>query len=259
MLIRLQLADAQIVAQVCGEGAPLLMLHGFPATRQLWDPMVEILIARGYRCIVPDLVGYGESEAHEGVRVDMASQARWLWQLLDELNLERLVLVAHDVGSAAAQLMAAQAPRRTRALVVVDGVHETEWAMHAIASIRDWPPGEAARLQPVLLRRLGKSPPLRALLARYEGERGGQQLIRAARDLEPRQTAGITARLREAGTNALVLWGRDDPYLPLESVARPLAAQLDAPLQVLPGGHFTPLDCPQEVVAQLCSFLDSLA
>lgn len=259
MLIRLQFADAQIVAQDSGEGAPLLLLHGFPATRQLWEPVTEILVTRGYRCLVPDLIGYGESSAPDGVRIDMMSQAGWLWQLLDELNLEHLVLIAHDVGSAAAQLMAAQAPQRVRALVVLDGVHETEWAMHAIASIRDWPASEAGRLQPLLLRRLGRSPLLRALLAPYEGERGGRQLIRAARDLEPRQTEGITQRLREAGTTALILWGRDDPYLPLESVARPLAAQLNAPLRLLPGGHFTPLDCPREVAAQLCSFLASLA
>jgi pimeloyl-ACP methyl ester carboxylesterase len=58
--------------------------------------------------------------------------------------------------------------------------------------------------------------------------------------------------------SACVLWGRDDRYLVVDSVARPLAALLGAPLVLLPGGHFTPSDCPTEVVAALCDFFARL-
>lgn len=253
-----RVADAAIVLDDAGEGAPILLLHGFPATRHLWARVAPALVDLGFRVLVPDLVGYGESEAPAGVRVDMFSQARWMLELLDAVGVARAVVVAHDVGSAAAQLMLAMAPQRVRGLVILDGVYKDEWAMDAIASIQTWDPSEAGRLFPVLARRLGKSKEMRELLAAYEGERGGQRLIRAARDLDPNQTKDIGEALRNSRVPALVLWGDQDQFLPVDTVARPLAAVLNAPLVLLPGGHFTPVDSSVEVVAALRDFLTKL-
>src|ERR1700732_1442355 len=179
----IQVTDATIALDDTGEGIPVLLLHGFPATRHLWARVAPLLADAGFRVLVPDLVGYGASEAATGVRVDMASQARWMLELLDALGLARAAVVAHDVGSAAAQLMVASAPQRVRGLAVLDGVYAGEWAMEAIASIQAWDPADAHRLFKVLARRLAKGGPLREILAEYDGARGGLRLIRAARDL----------------------------------------------------------------------------
>ncbi len=251
----IQVTDATIALDDAGEGAPVLLLHGFPATRHLWSLVAPSLIEAGFRVLVPDLVGYGASAAPAGVRIDMASQARWMLQLLDALGLARAAVVAHDVGSAAAQLMLASAPERVRGLAVLDGVHAGQWAMDAVTSIQAWAPADAGRLFPVLARRLAKGGALREVLAAYEGEQGGLRLIRAARDLDPRQTEHIGEALRRSGVPALVLWGERDVYLPIDTVARPLAQLLGAALVVLPGGHFTPIDCPGEVAAALREFL----
>jgi pimeloyl-ACP methyl ester carboxylesterase len=125
------------------------------------------------------------------------------------LGIARAVVVAHDVGSAAAQLMVASAPRRVRGLAVLDGVCAGEWAMEAVASIQSWDPADARRLFPVLPRRLAKSSALREMVAAYEGEQGGLRLIRAARDLDPRQTEYIGEALRSSGVPALILWGEN--------------------------------------------------
>jgi pimeloyl-ACP methyl ester carboxylesterase len=154
------------------------------------------------------------------------------------------VIVAHDVGTAAAQLLTVAAPQRVKRLVLMDGIHETEWAMKAVESIRAWDPAEAARLQPVLARRL-KS--IRALLDAYAGEEGGRRLIHAARCLNPLETQGITARLRATGVPIRVLWGDADAYLPADTVGRPLAEALGAGLTLLRGGHFLPADNPDDV------------
>jgi pimeloyl-ACP methyl ester carboxylesterase len=256
---RLELSNAVMEFDDAGAGAPILLLHGFPATRRLWSQVIPLLVARGIRAIAPDLVGYGSSAPGPGVRIDMASQARWMWQLLDVLEIERTFLVAHDVGSAVAQLMVAASPARVRGLVILDGVYETEWAMDAIESIRDWDTAEAHRLFPVLLRRLGKSQHLREMLAAYAGDVGGKRLIQAARDLEPDQTAAVGQALRASRVRSLVLWGRDDRYLDLDTVARPLAGLLSAPLAILSGGHFTPSDCPREVSDAVCDFVAASA
>lgn len=253
-----RLTNAELAVDDVGSGIPILMLHGFPATRRLWNDVVPMLVDHGLRTIVPDLVGYGASTPHDDARVDMASQARWMWELLDTLGIERTVIVAHDVGSAAAQLMVISSPNRVRGLVILDGVHAGEWAMDAVESIRTWMPSEAHRLFPILARRLGKSDLMREILGAYVGEAGGLRLIRAAGDLDPSQTSQIGEALRASRVRALVLWGRDDRYLGVDTVGRPLADLLGAPLVQLPGGHFTPIDCPREVSAAVRDFVVTL-
>jgi len=254
----IQIRDVRVCLEDEGDGSPLLLLHGFPATRHLWSRVAPMLVSAGFRVLIPDLVGYGDSEAPTGARVDMRSQAGWMLELLDRLGVGYPVIIAHDVGSAAAQLMVVNAPDRVRGLAILDGVYAAEWAMGAIANIQAWDPADAHRLSPVLARRLGKSAALREMLTSYQGERGGLRLIRASRDLDPSQTADIGERLRASSVPAIVLWGQQDEFLPLREVGQPLAELLNAPLVELPGGHFTPLDCPMEVAEALRSFLESL-
>jgi pimeloyl-ACP methyl ester carboxylesterase len=255
MATRIELSHATLELDDVGKGPPVILLHGFPATRYLWSRIVPPLVEAGYRLLVPDLVGYGASIAPTGILLDMASQSRWLLEMMDVLGIAQASVIAHDVGSAAAQIMVANAPQRVRNLVVLDGVCGREWAIDAIAGIQAWNPQDARRLFPVLLRRLGKSPALREMLGAYEGERGGLRLIRAAQDLDPRQTEQITQSLRASRVPALVLWGAHDEFLPVDKVGRPLAELLGARLEILPGAHFTPLDCPAEVAAALQDFL----
>jgi pimeloyl-ACP methyl ester carboxylesterase len=236
-----------------GRGDPVVLLHGFPTSRLLWQRVVPRLAAR-FRVLAPDLLGYGKSSG--GGPVDLASQADAVLRLLDVLDLPRVALVAHDVGTAAAQILAVRAPDRLRALVLIDGVHAGAWAMEAVESIRTWDPAKAASLAKVLARTMRvKDPALREIVASYEGEEGGRRLIRAAQAFDPRQTESIGEKLRDLAMPSLVVWGEHDEYLPLREVGEPLAKSLRARLVVLPGGHFLPLDAPEELTATLLSFL----
>ena len=91
MSANIRLTDVEICLDDTGSGIPLLLLHGFPATRQLWEQVTPALVQGGYRVIAPDLVGYGSSSAAAALRIDMASQARWMWELLDVLAIERVM------------------------------------------------------------------------------------------------------------------------------------------------------------------------
>jgi pimeloyl-ACP methyl ester carboxylesterase len=84
-----------------GDGAPVLMLHGFPDSSRSWRHQVPALTAAGFRCIVPDLHGCGESEAPAEVSAYAIPQvADDLIAMLDQLGIEKVQLVAHDWGSA---------------------------------------------------------------------------------------------------------------------------------------------------------------
>lgn len=259
----IHLGQASVQFDDEGRGDPVLLLHGFPTTRLLWNRVTPLLAEAGLRVIAPDLVGYGQSSCPPAAEPDMASQAGWMLALLDALGIARAAVVAHDVGAAAAQLVVARAPERAAALVVIDGVHGAEWAMEAVAPILTW--AEPARLFRVLVRQLRTSGPrrlgegvVREVLAPYEREEGAAKLIRAARALHPEQTVEIMPALRARRVPARVLWGEHDAYLALDTVGRPLAELLGAKLVVLPGGHFVPLDCPREVADAVVSFVAQL-
>jgi pimeloyl-ACP methyl ester carboxylesterase len=96
------------------------------------------------------------------------------------------------------------------------------------------------------------------MLAPYQGEEGGLRLIRAARALDPSETASRVDAIRAARVPALVLWGESDRYLPVDTVARPLALLLRAELRLLRGGHFLPAEAPQAFAAQVIEFASSL-
>ena len=244
-----------------GRGDPVLLLHGFPTSRRMWKGVAAPLVEAGFRVIVPDLVGYGGSHCPPGAAPDMASQAGWMLGLLDALGVGQVALVAHDIGTAAAQIMVTRAPERFRALVLMDGVHGDEWGADAVEPILTW--AEPARLFRVLLRQLRASgasgrldeAAVREVLAPYEGEEGGAKLVRAALAMRPEQVEEIQQALRERRVPALVLWGARDAYLDVEKVGLPLAELLGATLNVLPAGHFLPMELPGEVAAAVREFL----
>ena len=71
-----RLTNATIALDDVGEGAAVLLLHGFPTTRLLWSQVTPALVAAGFRVLMPDLAGYGTSQSDAGVPVDMARQAQ---------------------------------------------------------------------------------------------------------------------------------------------------------------------------------------
>ena len=103
-----------------GDGPPVVLLHGWPGGRGDYR-LVEPLLTDAADVVVPDLRGFGESDAHlvppdEGYTA--VAQARSVTGLLDELGLGPVVLAGYDIGSRIAQTVASQSPERVRALVV---------------------------------------------------------------------------------------------------------------------------------------------
>ncbi len=97
-----------------GEGAPLLLLHGWPEFWMTWEPVMERLSGR-YRLIAPDLRGFGDSDKPNGP-FGPADHAADLLALLDALGIERAGVIGHDVGGAAMQPLARNAPDRVAGL-----------------------------------------------------------------------------------------------------------------------------------------------
>jgi len=107
-----------------GDGAPVLLLHGWPDSARLWRHQVPVLAASGFRVITPDLRGFGRSERPAEVRsYQLRNVVADISALLDQLGVPSAHVVGHDWGSALAWLTAIRHPDRVRTLTVISGPH----------------------------------------------------------------------------------------------------------------------------------------
>lgn len=103
-----------------GQGAPVVLLHGFPETNFAWRFQIPVLAER-YRVIAPDLRGYGETDK-PATGYDKRTMARDLRELLLALGIEKIALVGHDRGARVATRFAKDYPEMVDRLVVMDNV-----------------------------------------------------------------------------------------------------------------------------------------
>jgi haloalkane dehalogenase len=109
---------SQVAYVDTGTGVPVLLLHGNPTSSYLWRNVIPH-IAKYARCIAPDLIGMGQSDKPQiGYRV--ADHARYLQAFIEALELDRVVLVLHDWGSALGLDWARRNEKRVRGIVLME-------------------------------------------------------------------------------------------------------------------------------------------
>lgn len=109
----------EVAATVCGEGPPVLLLHGYPQTQTMWHRVVPALVG-SYTVVTADLRGYGDSSKPAGELYSKREMATDQLTLMQELGWERFAVVGHDRGARVAHRMALDAPDRIAAVGVLD-------------------------------------------------------------------------------------------------------------------------------------------
>jgi pimeloyl-ACP methyl ester carboxylesterase len=123
------LGDLTFAVQDEGVGPAVVLLHGFPDSHSLWRHQVEALVGAGYRVIVPDLRGFGESSKPAEVeRYRVLEHVGDVLGILDSLDVQRAHVVGHDWGAVLAWGMAAFAPDRADHLVALSVGHPSSFA-----------------------------------------------------------------------------------------------------------------------------------
>lgn len=187
-----------------GEGAPVVLLHGNPDTHTVWEGLVDAL-SGSYRCIAPDLPGFGGSIAPDDFDVTLAGQARWVRALFDALELERAHLVVHDVGGTYGLAFAAEDARaRLASLTIFNTIFTTDYRWHFWGRVWRTPLlGElamAAGNEWLFVRETQKGSP-GITKERARAPRGANSRRRRAR-WSSASTARRTRRISPAGTSA---------------------------------------------------------
>src|SRR5271166_2561753 len=107
-----------------GQGTPVILLHGFPDTSDLWRNQIPALVDAGYRVVAPDLRGRGRSEKPERVEdYKLPASMSDVAGIMDALGIARAHIVGHDWGAAVAWVLAAFMPERVDRLVAISVGH----------------------------------------------------------------------------------------------------------------------------------------
>lgn len=257
-----------------GDDPPaLLLVHGLMTSSYSFRYVVGPLVDAGFRVIVPDLPGAGESDAP--ARCDVGTLAASMRALLDTLGLERAAVIGNSMGGYVMMQLALDAPERVTTLVQVHGPAFPLPRLRALA-LAFRAPGSRA-----LLARLVARDPERwvhrnvhyfdeTLKSREEAQIYGAPLRtdegrRAfvswmADGLDPDDLSRFAARLRALDGSFPVplqlLYARTDPMVPPE-VGRRLGALLPGAEQVWLEGssHFAHVDTPRAFLAAVLPFL----
>jgi pimeloyl-ACP methyl ester carboxylesterase len=122
--MNIEVGDITLHVRDSGDGEPVILLHGWPDTGELWSHQVAALTAAGYRAIAPDMRGFGASSKPADVGAyGTPAHVGDVVGILDALSIPRAHLVGHDWGAAIAWVTAALAPQRIASVTALSVGH----------------------------------------------------------------------------------------------------------------------------------------
>jgi pimeloyl-ACP methyl ester carboxylesterase len=197
---------------VRGEGAPLLLLHGWGATAELFAPLFDRL-QPGRMLIAPDLPGFGGTPAPEQPW-SAHEYAAWTVALLARLGVQRCDVIGHSNGGRIAIVLAAEHATRVRRVVLTSSA--------GIVPRRRLRQRAAVRVYK-LLRRAQSSPllpaPLRAAAGRRADRRGSEDYRSATGTMRATLVRLVNEDLRplmpHIAAPTLLVWGDRDAETPV--------------------------------------------
>lgn len=266
-------ADVSIaVADSGGTGAPVLFVHGFAHQRSVWAGVIARL-ASPVRALAVDLRGHGESGWSIPGEYDVGHHALDLVQLIDQLSLERVTIVAHSLGGNAATLATAARADRVAGLVLVDtgpglSTAGLQWiaagatgpilSYACIAEYRASLDATHPLADPASLDRLAAASLVRRVDGRFEA-RLDPAVLRGP--VDPGVLAAVEERLWRAlaavRCPTLVVRGAKSAMLPAASAKRMVDEVLErGELRVIEAaGHSVMLDAEAELASRIDAFL----
>jgi pimeloyl-ACP methyl ester carboxylesterase len=234
-----------------GQGEPLLLIHGFPLSSDMWEPQRAALMHR-FRVIAPDLRGTGKSDVPTG-GYSMAAYADDLIALLNELGIAQAIVGGMSMGGYIAFELLRRAPDRVSGLILIDtkATADDEEAKAKRRSLIDQVRSEGSRAaveteKMFTERTHQETPDLIEFARRIMSAMPADGIVGALEAMIARPES--TAMLSEIRVPTLVIVGSHDTLTPPDAARAMQAAIPNAQLVVIDGAaHGSNLERPDDV------------
>jgi len=217
-------AESRLFYQEFGKGSPLVLLHGFFDTGDIWKPWIP-KFAETYRVIVPDLRGHGRSENPSGLYTHRESAIDIL-NLLDYIGIDRFQAIGLASGAMSLLHAATLQPERVASMVLLSGTpYFPENARTILRSIYEF------------------GPEITQLLKQWHprGEEQIQSLFKQFRSFgEDYEEMNFTPpMLSQIKASTLIIHGDRNVFFPVELALEMYQAIPNSYLWIVPNGDHT--------------------
>jgi 2-hydroxymuconate-semialdehyde hydrolase/2-hydroxy-6-oxo-octa-2,4-dienoate hydrolase len=249
-----------------GSGHPVVMLHGSgPGVSGTanWQHNIGTL-AKGFRVLAPDIVGFGDTERPEDVVYSLRTWTDHAWAFLDAVGIERASIVGNSLGGRIAMQMATDQPDRITKMVLMGSPGVGMTLTDGLAALRAYQPSHQA-MRDLLSNYFAVDPTMitdELVRIRYEASvaDGAFEAYQAMFN-DPRHKGselGISeAEVRAINTPTLLVHGRDDRVVPFAVSVTMLELFPNADLHIFSAcGHWTQIERAQEFSALVANYLE---
>lgn len=249
-----------------GDGPSVVLAHGWPWSSYSWHRVIPALAER-FKVYWYDMPGYGRSEMTADQKTSLDVQGEVFGFMVDHWQLDAPCVIAHDFGGAitlrAHLLHSVEFSRYVLMNVVAMRPWGSEFFDHVgrhVDAFTGLPPHihEAivrAYIKGALIKDL-KTEDVEALVSPWLTPEGSGSFYRQFAQADERYTAEVEPLFGDVRCPTLVLWGADDPWIPLERGKALHTRMPTAEFQTLDGlGHLPQLEAPEMVLRHLSGFL----
>jgi pimeloyl-ACP methyl ester carboxylesterase len=249
-----------------GSGPAVVFCHGTPWSSALWRPFA-LALASQFTVHLWDMPGYGCSSKRPEHRVSLDVQGELLADLLAVWELEEPHVVAHDYGGAVSLRAHLLHERRFASLALVDVVALAPWGSEFFDLVRENPEVFDALPEAIhdgALRAYiggashqGLGPAaLAGLTAPWAGAEGQSAFYRQIAQADQAYTDEIEPLYPRLEVPTLVVWGRQDTWIPVDRAHRLHELIAGSRLELIEdAGHLVQLDQPAALATTLTSWL----
>lgn len=262
--MELTIADAKLFYEIEGQGAPLVLLHPFPANHKFWR-LAAALLSRRYRLLLPDLRGHGSSDPGEGPAT-MEKHANDVLRLCDAAGMPKAVFVGVSIGGYILLEFWRRYSERVQALILCDTRAQAdtpEGRANRLKSADDvLKHGPDAFLDEMLQNLLGATartsrPDLVSTARKMLGEMKPAGIAAVQRGMAARPDSIRT--LKTITVPTLVMVGEEDTLTPRADAELMHQHIAGSRLEIVPkAGHFAPFEQHEAAAAAMRRFLDKL-
>ncbi|WP_417436767.1 alpha/beta fold hydrolase, partial [Idiomarina abyssalis] len=119
-------------------GKNIVLMHGKNFNGAYWETTINALKSKGYRVIVPDMIGFGKSSKPDNFQYSFQELAKNTKLLLDKLKVKKTTILGHSMGGMLATRFALMYPKVTEKLVLENPIGLEDWKLKVPYQTVDW-------------------------------------------------------------------------------------------------------------------------